>query len=132
MLGASVSAQDALPQSTAAPSSAPSSGPGDPGLLFYLSGDHGFNANYAAGGNAAPNYLSDVQILPGDVPAPLPAPNTTIRKVQINDAFDIGRWWCRATDGIRETTWPGVYNRSRLTGRTWTTSSASPTSKVEA
>ena len=54
---------------------------------------------------------------PGDIPAPLPAPNTTIRKVQINDAYDIGRWWWRATDGIRETTWPGVYNRSRLTGR---------------
>ncbi len=50
---------------------------------------------------------------PGDVPAPLPATDTTIRKVQINDAYDIGRWWWRATDGIRETTWPGVYNRSR-------------------
>jgi hypothetical protein len=327
MLGASVSAQDAFPQSAAAPSSVP----GEPGLLFYLSGDHGFNADYAAGGNAAPNYLSDVKILPGgakgsylqcgnhqllsywapgniyaqrgtlsfywrsrdpvdetefpifrvgyadhsswdqvwlridynghgfdafvtdvnlgrtrisysipsfpradqwvhltltwdettgirfyvdgkmvaekaatgmfeagldqfgphsriigptgvestysydrggdidelriydralsddnvaslakgetpqkipavtrsfanadtlkewwfhygwnrpsDIPAPLPAPNTTIRKVQINNAYDIGRWWWRATDGIRETTWPGVYNRSRLTGR---------------
>ncbi len=52
----------------------------------------------------------------GDVPAALPAKNTTIRKVQINDAYDIGRWWWRATDGIRETTWPGVYNRSRLPG----------------
>ena len=54
---------------------------------------------------------------PGDVPAALPAANTTIRKVQINDAYDIGRWWWRANDGIRETTWPGVYNRSRLVGR---------------
>ncbi len=54
---------------------------------------------------------------PGDIPAPLPATNTTIRKVQINDAYDLGRWWWRANDGIRETTWPGVYNRSRLTGR---------------
>ncbi len=54
---------------------------------------------------------------PGDNPAPLPAANTAIRKVQINDAYDIGRWWWRATDGIRETTWPGVYNRSRLVGR---------------
>jgi hypothetical protein len=53
----------------------------------------------------------------GDIPAPLPATNTTVRKVQINDAYDIGRWWWRGTDGIRETTWPGVYNRSRLTGR---------------
>ena len=54
---------------------------------------------------------------PGDVPAALPATNTIIRKVQINDAYDIGRWWWRANDGIRETTWPGVYNRSRLVGR---------------
>jgi len=54
---------------------------------------------------------------PGDIPAPLPATNTTIRKVQINDAYDIGRWWWRANDGIRETTWPGVYNRSRIVGR---------------
>ena len=26
----------------------------EPGLLFYLSGDHGFNADYAAGGVSAP------------------------------------------------------------------------------
>ena len=37
----------------------------EPGLLFYLSGDHGFNADYAAGGNPAPNFLNDVKILPG-------------------------------------------------------------------
>ncbi len=54
---------------------------------------------------------------PGDIPAPLPATNTTIRKVQIHDAYDIKRWWWKGTDGIRETTWPGVYNRSRLVGR---------------
>src|SRR5665213_419996 len=35
-----------------------------PGLLFYLSGDHGFNADYAEG-NRAPNFLADVKILPG-------------------------------------------------------------------
>ena len=38
---------------------------GEPGLLFYLSGNHGFNADYAASGNVAPNFQSDVQILPG-------------------------------------------------------------------
>src|ERR1017187_10891570 len=38
---------------------------GEPGLLFYLSGDHGFNPDYAASGNVAPNFQSDVQILPG-------------------------------------------------------------------
>jgi hypothetical protein len=54
---------------------------------------------------------------PDDVPAPLASASTVVRKVQINDAYDIGRWWFRGMDGIRETTWPGVYNRSRLVGR---------------
>lgn len=54
---------------------------------------------------------------PGDVPPPLDGPATSIRKVEIHDAYDLKRWWWKATDGIRETTWPGVYNRSRLPGR---------------
>jgi hypothetical protein len=54
---------------------------------------------------------------PGDPPPPLDAPNVAIRKVEIHDAHDVKRWWWKATDGIRETTWPGVYNRSRLPGR---------------
>ena len=54
---------------------------------------------------------------PGDIPTPLTTASTVVRKVQINDAYDIGRWWYRAIDGIPETTWPGVYNRSRLVGR---------------
>ena len=41
----------------------------------------------------------------------------SIRKVEIHDAYDLGRWWWKACDGIPETTWPGVYNRSRLPGR---------------
>ena len=41
----------------------------------------------------------------------------TVRKVEIHDAYDLKRWWWKATDGIRETTWPGVFNRSRLVGR---------------
>jgi hypothetical protein len=36
----------------------------EPGLLFYLSGDHGLTADYAAGGNPVPNYVHDVKILP--------------------------------------------------------------------
>ena len=36
----------------------------EPGLLFYLSGDHDFNADYAAGGNPVPNYIRDVSSLP--------------------------------------------------------------------
>jgi hypothetical protein len=54
---------------------------------------------------------------PGDIPAPLASQYTTIRKVEILEAYDLKRWWWRANDGIRETTWPGVYNRSHLTGR---------------
>ena len=54
---------------------------------------------------------------PGDIPTPLQASATTVRKVEIHDAYDLKRWWWKGTDGIRETTWPGVYNRSALTGR---------------
>ena len=43
---------------------------------------------------------------------------TTVRKVQILEAYDLKTWWWKANDGIRETTWPGVYNRSRIIGRT--------------
>ncbi|MFB3854846.1 MAG: LamG-like jellyroll fold domain-containing protein [Vicinamibacterales bacterium] len=50
-------------------------------------------------------------------PAPLSASATSIRKVEIHEAYDLKRWWWKGTDGIRETTWPGVYNRSRLPGR---------------
>ena len=35
--------------------------PSEPGLLFYLSGDQGFSADYAAGGNPTPNFLKDVR-----------------------------------------------------------------------
>jgi hypothetical protein len=54
---------------------------------------------------------------PDNVPALLPAAATTIRKVEIHDAYDLKRWWWKGTDGIRETTWPGVYNRSTLPNR---------------
>ena len=46
---------------------------GEPGLLFYLSGDKGFNADYAAGGNPEPNFLKDVKILPGGAERLVPA-----------------------------------------------------------
>jgi hypothetical protein len=36
-----------------------------PGLLFYLLGDRGFRADYAARGKPEPNFLKDVKILPG-------------------------------------------------------------------
>ncbi len=53
----------------------------------------------------------------GELPPVLEQERTTVRKVQINEAYDIKRWWWKACDGIRETTWPGVYNRSRIPGR---------------
>jgi hypothetical protein len=54
---------------------------------------------------------------PGDAPTYLSSPETSIRKVEFADAKDIKEWMYKATDGIAETTWPGVYNRSRLPGR---------------
>jgi len=54
---------------------------------------------------------------PGDAPPLLTAPVTRIRKVEFADAKDLKEWMWKATDGIAETTWPGVYNRSRLPGR---------------
>lgn len=42
---------------------------------------------------------------------------TTVRKVQILKAYDEKRWYWKGCDGMKETTWPGVYNRSRLAGR---------------
>ncbi len=55
---------------------------------------------------------------PDDLPPALPAGKfTAVRKVEIHNTHDLKRWWWKANDGIRETTWPGVYNQSRLTGR---------------
>jgi len=52
------------------------------------------------------------------LPPALDGRATTVRKVQILEAYDLKTWWWKANDGIRETTWPGVYNRSRIIGRT--------------
>ncbi|RRU07686.1 LamG domain-containing protein, partial [Stenotrophomonas sp. 278] len=51
------------------------------------------------------------------LPPALTAPSTSIRKVEFADTKDHKQWMWKATDGIAETTWPGVYNRSRLPGR---------------
>ncbi|WP_404478287.1 LamG-like jellyroll fold domain-containing protein [Novosphingobium sp. BL-52-GroH] len=42
---------------------------------------------------------------------------TVVRKVEFADAKDLKEWMWKGVDGIAETTWPGVYNRSRLPGR---------------
>lgn len=54
---------------------------------------------------------------PSLLPPALPAAQTRVRKVEIHEAYDLKRWWWKGCDGIRETTWPGVYNRSHLKGR---------------
>jgi hypothetical protein len=50
-------------------------------------------------------------------PPPLVDPVTTVRKIEFADARDLKEWMWKGVDGIAETTWPGVYNRSRLPGR---------------
>ena len=55
---------------------------------------------------------------PGNMPPYLENENTSVKKVEISDAYDLKRWWWKANDGIMETTWPGVHNRSFLPGRT--------------
>lgn len=55
--------------------------------------------------------------LPNKPPTLLPSSDMTIKKVEIHDATDVKRRMWKANDGIRETTWPGVYNMSTLPGR---------------
>ena len=50
-------------------------------------------------------------------PPVLDSATTSVRKVEFADAKDLKEWMWKGVDGIPETTWPGVYNRSRLPGR---------------
>jgi hypothetical protein len=50
-------------------------------------------------------------------PPPLVDKVTRVRKITFADARDLKQWMWKGVDGIAETTWPGVYNRSRLPGR---------------
>ncbi|MBI0475368.1 LamG domain-containing protein [Sphingomonas sp. MA1305] len=50
-------------------------------------------------------------------PPLLTDPVTRIRKIEFADAKDLKEWMYKGVDGIAETTWPGVYNRSKLPGR---------------
>lgn len=54
---------------------------------------------------------------PDDQPALLTDPVTTVRKVEFTGTWDLKEKNFKGADGIRETTWPGVYNRSSLPGR---------------
>ncbi len=52
-----------------------------------------------------------------DPPPYLADTHTRIRKVEFTGAYDIKELMNAGSDGIAETTWPGVYNRSKLPGR---------------
>lgn len=52
-----------------------------------------------------------------DPPPYLTDAATRIRKVEFTEQRDVAQRMWKGNDGIRETTWPGVYNRSRLAGR---------------
>jgi hypothetical protein len=54
---------------------------------------------------------------PADPPPYLADAKTTIRKVEFTDQYDLKERMSLGSDGIAETTWPGVYNRSKLPGR---------------
>lgn len=51
------------------------------------------------------------------LPAYLADARTRIRKVEFTAVYDLKQLMTAGADGIAETTWPGVYNRSRLPGR---------------
>jgi hypothetical protein len=86
----------ALARNEAPAAAAPVPTLADPAIRAAWKQRYGWN-------KSAPPYLADAK--------------TTIRKVEFADAKDIKQWMWRANDGISETTWPGVYNRSRLPGR---------------
>lgn len=50
-------------------------------------------------------------------PPVLTDPVTSVRRIEFADARDLKQWMYKGVDGIAETTWPGVYNRSKLPGR---------------
>jgi len=54
---------------------------------------------------------------PGDIPPEIPR-EVRVRKVETHEVRDLKQWWWKGCDGIRETTWPSIYNRSRIVGRT--------------
>jgi len=56
---------------------------------------------------------------PGNMPVRLDGSSTwAVRKVEIHDVRDQKKWTWRSNDGMRESVWPDVYNRSSLLGRT--------------
>jgi hypothetical protein len=73
----------------------------------------------AARGDTAARRAAWLHRYGWDTGAPplLASPETRVRKVEFADAKDKKEWMWKGVDGIAETTWPGVYNRSALPGR---------------
>jgi hypothetical protein len=112
-------AQNQAPQNIPALARAIAAGPSPAGNAAPIVPSQG---RYDSGSGHAANWQQEWNLKygwnrPGDDPVVLDASVTAIRKVEIHDVYDLDRWWGKATDGIRETTWPGVFNRSRLIGR---------------
>lgn len=97
--------------------------PLDPAGILELSGGKFPNPNSGSIRSLAENvYENEWNLRYGwnrknDYPPLLGSEITTVRKIEINNIYDHKRWWWKANDGFRETTWPGVYNRSRIPGR---------------
>lgn len=51
-----------------------------------------------------------------DMPPVLEGRDVIARKVEVEEAYDLKQWWWKGNDGIRETVWPSLYNRSSLPG----------------
>ena len=77
------------------------------------------NAEPPAAATAAPSNRAWARRLGFDGPPPpyLADEHTAIRRVEFTDQRDVAQRMWKGNDGIRETSWPGVYNRSRLEGR---------------
>ncbi len=51
-----------------------------------------------------------------DIPPELYGKQTIVRKVEVEEAYDLKQWWWKGNDGVRETVWPSLFNRSSLPG----------------
>ncbi|HEX2583596.1 MAG TPA: LamG-like jellyroll fold domain-containing protein, partial [Steroidobacteraceae bacterium] len=79
----------------------------------------GKQTRHEAGNESAERLKSWLHRYGWDTPSSvlLTSPSTTIKKVEFTAAYDIKEEMRKGIDGIAETTWPGVYNRSTLPGR---------------
>ncbi len=104
----------AIDRAVAAGAAASASGPGAPVVPA--------EGRYDSGSGHATDWQTEWNLKygwnrPGDSPVLIDSSSPPFARSRFTMCYDLDRWWWKATDGIRETTWPGVYNRSRLIGR---------------